>query len=352
MRYMLPSNVTQVITLLPPAAHVLGLYPTLHQYYRQLQHLQSSSNTPHRLNIIGVLSDYSRAVKSARDLHGNGGSDSLGSGRDGSRDGGDKDSVGRGGGGDGERDGVNDDADEESLPFRIFEITANRGDVLYIPPYWFHLVSTPANSSDGAIALNVWSPSKEHLATEEFAALPIPFELEWGAPALKVAAVVYFNLLLNLAFGDDDADDVDANVDKVAGDGEVGGGKKQRQDDGAALALLGLRRRYDYEGVGTTIHNKQTNNPDDGSSAATAASAATGRMRNCGSLDSVPFQHDALVTLLQQRARQAAVVLRQIESHAIRAISLANFAEEVARMVLLDDTELPGFMPCLWEKVN
>lgn len=77
------------------------------------------------------------------------------------------------------------------------------------------------------------------------------------------------------------------------------------------MALLGLRRRC--EGDGTTIPA-----PDDNRFS-----------RNCGSRDGVLFQHDALGLLLQARAHQAAAVLRQIESHAIKAISLAHFAEEV-----------------------
>ena len=85
-------------------------------------------------------------------------------------------------------------ADADAVaPLKVVKIVANKGDVVYIPPYWFHLVSTAESSGDGAVALNIWSASSEHTIAEELASLPVPFEADWGTAALKVATVRYGN---------------------------------------------------------------------------------------------------------------------------------------------------------------
>ena len=56
------------------------------------------------------------------------------------------------------------------------EVYVNPGEVLYIPPYWFHSVVTMTTT----ISFNVWSQSEAFMMMEEVYAAPIPFEEEWG----------------------------------------------------------------------------------------------------------------------------------------------------------------------------
>ena len=58
----------------------------------------------------------------------------------------------------------------------IYEVVLTQGEVLYIPPYWFHCVVTLRPT----VSLNVWSHSSAFLAMEDVYALPIPFEEVWG----------------------------------------------------------------------------------------------------------------------------------------------------------------------------
>ena len=57
-----------------------------------------------------------------------------------------------------------------------FEVVLVDGDVLFIPPYWFHSVVTMETS----ISLNIWSQSEVFLIMEDIYKSPIPFEAEWG----------------------------------------------------------------------------------------------------------------------------------------------------------------------------
>lgn len=66
------------------------------------------------------------------------------------------------------------------------------GDTLYIPPYWFHEVT----SEIVTISLNSWSPSKEYLAMETVYNLPLPFDTNWLRGQLLATATVYIDKLL------------------------------------------------------------------------------------------------------------------------------------------------------------
>lgn len=64
------------------------------------------------------------------------------------------------------------------------EVVLRPGEVLYIPPYWFHCVVT----METTISLNVWSHSDIFLSMEDIYASPIPFEEVWGT--IKLLRVV------------------------------------------------------------------------------------------------------------------------------------------------------------------
>lgn len=80
----------------------------------------------------------------------------------------------------------------KNLHTRALDVTLNPGEVLYIPPYWFHCVVTMETS----ISLNVWSNSESFLAMEDIFAVPIPFEEEWGVTKLLQAAQHFINQIL------------------------------------------------------------------------------------------------------------------------------------------------------------
>ena len=87
------------------------------------------------------------------------------------------------------------DADiAKSLRTKPLEVVLNQGEVLYIPPYWFHCVITMETS----ISLNVWSNSEAFLTMENIFASSIPFEEEWGRKKL-LKALNYFIQLLTAA---------------------------------------------------------------------------------------------------------------------------------------------------------
>lgn len=67
------------------------------------------------------------------------------------------------------------------------EVFVNPGEVLYIPPYWFHSVITMTTT----VSFNIWSQSEAFIAMEDIYAAPIPFEEEWGRPKL-MQALNYF----------------------------------------------------------------------------------------------------------------------------------------------------------------
>ncbi len=73
------------------------------------------------------------------------------------------------------------------------EVILSPGEVLYLPPYWFHCVI----SLETTISLNVWSNSEVFLVMEDIFAAPIPFEEEWGKLKL-LQAFNYFAKMLVL----------------------------------------------------------------------------------------------------------------------------------------------------------
>ena len=63
------------------------------------------------------------------------------------------------------------------------EVVLNPGEVLYIPPYWFHSVVTMKTT----ISFNVWSQSEAYMIMEDIYIAAIPFEEEWGRVKLMQA---------------------------------------------------------------------------------------------------------------------------------------------------------------------
>ena len=93
------------------------------------------------------------------------------------------------------------------------------GDVLYIPPYWFHLTMTPkapatkanpllvktpaqeeATRIEGASkfssGINIWSEAEELSNVDTFEAVGLPFEDDWPASERRTAVAAYARLFL------------------------------------------------------------------------------------------------------------------------------------------------------------
>jgi hypothetical protein len=77
---------------------------------------------------------------------------------------------------------------------RVWSVVLAPGEVLYLPPYWFHYVtalpsaSASASSSESAasdsalpfsVSVNVWSESHPLFAAEQALNAPLPLEAEW-----------------------------------------------------------------------------------------------------------------------------------------------------------------------------
>jgi hypothetical protein len=71
---------------------------------------------------------------------------------------------------------------------RRYVAELSSGDVLLLPPLWFHAVTTVSRS----VSLNVWSDAPEYsLLQDELYALPLPLESDWTSRA-RVSALLYY----------------------------------------------------------------------------------------------------------------------------------------------------------------
>jgi hypothetical protein len=76
-------------------------------------------------------------------------------------------------------------------PYAVVDVLP--GQVLYLPPYWFHTVITV----DPSISLNIWTDSQDYLLMEDILTSPIPFEGEWSQDKLLRAAKHFIESLLD-----------------------------------------------------------------------------------------------------------------------------------------------------------
>merc|ERR1712154_615568 len=64
---------------------------------------------------------------------------------------------------------------EHSTETFVFEM--GPGDVLYVPPFWFHRVVT---NDAATVSLNLWWPSDLQMAAQRIWSVLIPIETEWS----------------------------------------------------------------------------------------------------------------------------------------------------------------------------
>lgn len=71
----------------------------------------------------------------------------------------------------------------------VAEVSA--GDMLVVPPFWFHHVETLSES----VSVNVWSDAPEYALLDRIYSLPVPFEEEWAWQDLLVATKLYLDMV-------------------------------------------------------------------------------------------------------------------------------------------------------------
>ncbi|KAL1528792.1 hypothetical protein AB1Y20_010117 [Prymnesium parvum] len=74
-----------------------------------------------------------------------------------------------------------------------FEVTLSPGDVLYLPPFWFHHVEALDHFS---VSVAVWSESAEAHRKELIDTLALPWEADWALERIAAAASAYVRSLL------------------------------------------------------------------------------------------------------------------------------------------------------------
>eukprot|EP00005_Dracoamoeba_jomungandri_P009609 CAMPEP_0174268346 /NCGR_PEP_ID=MMETSP0439-20130205/37091_1 /TAXON_ID=0 /ORGANISM="Stereomyxa ramosa, Strain Chinc5" /LENGTH=332 /DNA_ID=CAMNT_0015356459 /DNA_START=475 /DNA_END=1469 /DNA_ORIENTATION=- len=78
-----------------------------------------------------------------------------------------------------------------SFQVDAFQVTLKAGDVLFIPPFWFHRVIA-INSS---ISVNLWVDSPMEDVYDVLEQLPIPFEENWDTETLTAALSHYIRII-------------------------------------------------------------------------------------------------------------------------------------------------------------
>eukprot|EP00054_Salpingoeca_dolichothecata_P004692 m.31498 g.31498 ORF g.31498 m.31498 type:complete len:191 (-) comp14777_c0_seq1:55-627(-) len=75
-----------------------------------------------------------------------------------------------------------------------YEIEVSAGDVLVVPPFWFHHVET---LEDESISVNIWTDSPDYVLLHEIYDLPIPFEEDWDQWSMLQASRVLFSVVFD-----------------------------------------------------------------------------------------------------------------------------------------------------------
>uniref|UniRef100_A0A6B2L6L0 JmjC domain-containing protein n=1 Tax=Arcella intermedia TaxID=1963864 RepID=A0A6B2L6L0_9EUKA len=73
-----------------------------------------------------------------------------------------------------------------------YDVLLHPGDVLYLPPYWFHRVIT----EEPGIGLNIWSTSLPMKIEKNYKNLPLPVSPTWSKEQIRVGLYMFFHSLL------------------------------------------------------------------------------------------------------------------------------------------------------------
>ena len=168
-------------------------------------------------------------------------------------------------------------------------VTLNPGEVLYLPPFWLHRVSSLG--PQGTLSLNTWFESAAGAALSRALATALPFEAHWPPARTRWAAAL---LVAEVA-------------SRVQGGGAAG-----------AAALEELRRRYD--GL-------------DGPAGAASCGEAGG-------------PHEAAAIVQSPRVDEVAALLGSVGDPDVRATLLLQYVESVLSFAA-QGGDLPALVNCL-----
>eukprot|EP00002_Diphylleia_rotans_P007974 TRINITY_DN17633_c0_g1_i1.p1 TRINITY_DN17633_c0_g1~~TRINITY_DN17633_c0_g1_i1.p1 ORF type:complete len:506 (+),score=88.60 TRINITY_DN17633_c0_g1_i1:43-1560(+) len=90
----------------------------------------------------------------------------------------------------------------------VYRADLKPGDVLYLPPYWFHHVV----AIDNSMSVNVWCDSAEYTISSAIWQSPLPFEESWDTATRSQKVSAYILVLLTESLdgqGNDDGDAID-----------------------------------------------------------------------------------------------------------------------------------------------
>ena len=180
------------------------------------------------------------------------------------------------------------------------------GDVLYLPPYWFHCVIT----MDTTLSFNIWSQSESFTKMEVIYNSAIPFEPEWGEIKLMRSLNYFVKLLANevLSYSNEKLDVSEFMIDRVYGRYNVIFRKKRN------VSILEESKRAVYEYCLRT------------------------------SITEVLGKH--AVEHIENKAMKIAELFLGIHPAAVREINLGNYIEHlVFRMLKTEDLlHLPAYI--------
>ncbi|PRP80005.1 hypothetical protein PROFUN_12292 [Planoprotostelium fungivorum] len=98
-----------------------------------------------------------------------------------------------------------DEWDHKSFPnfakAEAIEAVLEPGDVLYLPPLWFHHVTALTTS----MSVSIWSRYPEVQRMWELEKLPLPFQSHWSPRRLALAGRIFLEILINNVIGEEDA---------------------------------------------------------------------------------------------------------------------------------------------------
>jgi len=79
-------------------------------------------------------------------------------------------------------------------------VTLAPGEVLYIPPYWFHMATVAG--AETSISVNEWSDAEELAQVDESELVALPFEDSWSTRERKSAVAAYAHEFLQEILGE------------------------------------------------------------------------------------------------------------------------------------------------------
>jgi hypothetical protein len=91
---------------------------------------------------------------------------------------------------------ANCDTDNASKPecciLTLYDVELEAGDALFIPPFWLHRVTSLSSIS---FSVNAWWESKELRTLARVGQLPLPFESEWSERCTLFATALYIRMV-------------------------------------------------------------------------------------------------------------------------------------------------------------